>query len=249
MRRSRGAKGFTLIELLVVIAIIAILAAILFPVFARARAKARQASCVSNLKQIGLAFQMYATDYDDQLPYAAPSQWNWTYGWLHENFWGAPWPRTNLGGWDPVGLTNGVYGMLNPYIKNSQIWFCLDDPWRSLAPGGVAWGTTSAATQGYIGYMICDQWDTLPGWQTDPICPDAFASADVVGQRPAEQCLMCDNGIGADGNPSDDSGQTPDSQYLPPHNGGYNIVFLDGHAKWAALGQLSTLHPPLIRQQ
>ncbi|MFO7945914.1 MAG: prepilin-type N-terminal cleavage/methylation domain-containing protein [Armatimonadota bacterium] len=60
-------KGFTLIELLVVIAIIAILAAILFPVFARAREKARQTSCLSNLKQMGNAFQMYVQDYDETL--------------------------------------------------------------------------------------------------------------------------------------------------------------------------------------
>jgi prepilin-type N-terminal cleavage/methylation domain-containing protein/prepilin-type processing-associated H-X9-DG protein len=61
-------KGFTLIELLVVIAIIAILAAILFPVFARAREKARQTSCLSNEKQLNLAFQQYIQDYDERLP-------------------------------------------------------------------------------------------------------------------------------------------------------------------------------------
>jgi prepilin-type N-terminal cleavage/methylation domain-containing protein len=69
-RFTGGRKGFTLIELLVVIAIIAILAAILFPVFARARERAKIASCISNLKQVGLQFNMYAENYDQQLPYA-----------------------------------------------------------------------------------------------------------------------------------------------------------------------------------
>src|SRR5438094_8508507 len=64
----RQTKGFTLIELLVVIAIIAILAAILFPVFAQAREKARQVTCLSNMKQVGLGLQMYVQDYDETLP-------------------------------------------------------------------------------------------------------------------------------------------------------------------------------------
>ena len=66
--RSRGTRGFTLIELLVVIAIIAILAAILFPVFAQARASARQTTCISNVKQVGLGAMMYAQDYDETYP-------------------------------------------------------------------------------------------------------------------------------------------------------------------------------------
>src|SRR5512146_46140 len=79
-RRRR--TGFTLIELLVVIAIIAILAAILFPVFAAAREKARQSSCLNNQKQIGRALLMYAGDYDEQWPWytlncGAKSEWLW----------------------------------------------------------------------------------------------------------------------------------------------------------------------------
>lgn len=68
MRTSRARKGFTLIELPVLIAVIGILAAILFPVFAKAREKARQASCLSNCKQLGLALMMYADDCDETLP-------------------------------------------------------------------------------------------------------------------------------------------------------------------------------------
>jgi len=84
-------KGFTLIELLVVIAIIAILAAILFPVFARAREKARQTSCLSNMKQIGLAFMMYTQDYDETLPGISFSATGANPG--------AVWPGTPSGGW------------------------------------------------------------------------------------------------------------------------------------------------------
>ena len=73
---NRVNKAFTLIELLVVIAIIAILAAILFPVFAQARSKARQAACLSNMKQIGLGSMMYAQDYDEVMPGNTPLNTN-----------------------------------------------------------------------------------------------------------------------------------------------------------------------------
>ena len=73
-RRRRGPRGFTLIELLVVIAIISILAGMLFPVFSRAREKAREADCTSNVRQMMLAFTMYASDYDGKLPIQPPTQ-------------------------------------------------------------------------------------------------------------------------------------------------------------------------------
>jgi prepilin-type N-terminal cleavage/methylation domain-containing protein/prepilin-type processing-associated H-X9-DG protein len=91
-RESR--RGFTLIELLVVIAIIAILAAILFPVFARARENARRASCQSNLKQIGLGIMQYVQDYDERLPYASSGG---TLGWAYA---------------------------IQPYIKSEQLFQC-----------------------------------------------------------------------------------------------------------------------------
>jgi prepilin-type N-terminal cleavage/methylation domain-containing protein/prepilin-type processing-associated H-X9-DG protein len=109
-------RGFTLIELLVVIAIIAILAAILFPVFAQARAKARQTSCLSNLKQINLAFQMYKQDYDETLPY-----WNW---WYSSDAGGCP--RADR----PEACKNFSSLWINaiyPYEKNAQIYNCPSD--------------------------------------------------------------------------------------------------------------------------
>ena len=99
---ERRNTAFTLIELLVVIAIIAILAAILFPVFAQAREKARQTTCLSNVKQIMLGVKMYCQDYDEQSPY-----WLWSYS-----------------GYDHVWLT--WMEVVNPYIKNKSVWICPD---------------------------------------------------------------------------------------------------------------------------
>ena len=110
-RRPKGIKGFTLIELLVVIAIIAILAAILFPVFAKAREKARQISCASNEKQLGLAFIQYQQDNDEKFP-------------------------TNV---QPAGDYEGQgwAGQVSPYVKSAGLYKCPDDGTATTTTNGV----------------------------------------------------------------------------------------------------------------
>jgi prepilin-type N-terminal cleavage/methylation domain-containing protein len=133
--------GFTLIELLVVIAIIAILAAILFPVFSQARAKARQAACLNNLKQIGLGVMQYTQDYDESFPicrFAGTS----TQSWLNWKY------------------------IIFPYVKNLQIYECpesraqtarmMGDPnvWRG-SPMDETWAFCNPSSQWYTNDPLC----------------------------------------------------------------------------------------------
>ncbi|HIE50480.1 MAG TPA: prepilin-type N-terminal cleavage/methylation domain-containing protein, partial [Armatimonadetes bacterium] len=137
-------RGFTLIELLVVIAIIAILAAILFPVFARAREKSRQASCASNLKQIGLAAMMYVQDYDEVLfPSFTPGPTRVYYWW---------------GSWDGTVLREEE-GLLYPYLRNAQIKACPSFPNRlRTALGLTGYGYNYA----YLAPFVPPNWEQRP---------------------------------------------------------------------------------------
>jgi|SRR5579872_672540 len=150
---QRSNKGFTLIELLVVIAIIAILAAILFPVFAQAREKARQTSCVSNEKQMGLAILQYTQDYDEHYPIGMIS--NGPLGWGEPTYY---WP-----------------GEVQPYIKNFQCFACPTDPDGGRLAHPVKAASWMGSWAGYgISYSANSSYD-LTNWYP------GFGAAGAVG--------------------------------------------------------------------
>ncbi|BCM90968.1 hypothetical protein IAD21_02831 [Abditibacteriota bacterium] len=136
-------KGFTLIELLVVIAIIAILAAILFPVFARARENARKSSCQSNLKQLGLGLIQYTQDYDEQFPlYPTGAAWSANGG----DYGAAPYSINGV----PITWDLAI----QPYVKSMQLLVCPSDsfsPTFNLSAAG--FGGTSRRSYGMPNYL------------------------------------------------------------------------------------------------
>jgi prepilin-type N-terminal cleavage/methylation domain-containing protein/prepilin-type processing-associated H-X9-DG protein len=141
MQKNAVRKGFTLIELLVVIAIIAILAAILFPVFAQAREKARGISCMSNCKQMGTATYMYVQDYDETLFfYRAVQSGNQQYN----PFWNNPNVATGPCAGSSSGNRQWWSVLLNPYLKSYDIFKCPSNPgnvngtgvWVNISPAG-----------------------------------------------------------------------------------------------------------------
>ena len=211
-------KGFTLIELLVVIAIIAILAAILFPVFSRAREKARQTACLSNLKQLTLAFLMYAQDWDETFPPA----WYCSDGWTHLFSWDFYFDWSS---WPPkVGD-----GLITPYTKSGQIHQC------PSFKGVETWGwpyTGYAYNTSYIGATPEDY--AMGGCKR----PTPASLAEI--KNPVETVLLaysafCYNNRPAGNNylraPSDGiySWIGPNVHFR--HNGTANVAFCDGHVK------------------
>jgi prepilin-type N-terminal cleavage/methylation domain-containing protein/prepilin-type processing-associated H-X9-DG protein len=213
--KHRVKRAFTLIELLVVIAIIAILAAILFPVFARARENARRTSCMSNLKQINLGMLQYTQDYDEHYPPYIPSN--------------------GVSGARPYGWADA----LDPYVKSIQLFQC---PSESTGPvtspqstgytdyaynlwiGG--WYTTSAAsrqaglslsrfTQPTLSVVLCDSWASA-------------ATSYSTGGNPAYSSVgyfysPIDTGLAL---------LKSSSGTGVRHLDGANFAFVDGHAKW-----------------
>ncbi len=214
-RRSRD--GFTLIELLVVIAIIAILAAILFPVFAQAREKARQASCMSNLKQIGLGCMQYTQDYDETfMPVSS--------GGAKANayyYWWAYWDGTTY---------DGTKGLLQPYMKSTQIQSC------------PSFRNTTLAQYGATGYAYNTDYLSpyAPGYPQDANGNYIMQSAALAqAQEPARTVEMADSAH------LDTSGGSPvlsANTYLSApaddfptfharHSGVGNVLWIDGHVK------------------
>jgi prepilin-type N-terminal cleavage/methylation domain-containing protein/prepilin-type processing-associated H-X9-DG protein len=204
-------RAFTLVELLVVLAIIGILAAILFPVFGRARESGRSAACSSNLKQLGLAFQQYLQDTGGRYPGAGQYQkWgngaHWVSGPNSTDNAGAGAALAKVGGandGEATGLSANVEaGSIYKYIGNSKVYIC-----PSLEDGDVKKLTYS---------MNC-------------------AIGGVTESRvkaPSDIVLLMDEEKNTDGYVYASTSVTSTDALTQIHNGGGNILFCDGHVKF-----------------
>jgi prepilin-type N-terminal cleavage/methylation domain-containing protein len=222
---NRRHSAFTLIELLVVIAIIAILAAILFPVFAQAREKARQTACLSNCKQLGLALMMYTSDYDDTLP---PCKIGNTPPYRHgcaSTGEGYPlWPAF----WQDV---------VQPYTKNRGILRCPSRPNRGYQPEKADQpvdGNPESLRFGYVGnhWAFVNKTDVsvLQGW-------NAHGRRLASIAEPASMILVFE---GFDDCP-EMRWAIDQNLDCSIHNRGSTYIFTDGHARWLRVAQ--TLNP------
>ena len=209
-RKADRRKGFTLIELLVVIAIIAILAAILFPVFARARENARKSTCSSNLKQIMLGVMQYVQDYDERTPLG--------------------YAGSTAQAWNDVSAN----GRLTPYVKNTGVFWC---PSRSAAAasayglhsqwfsGGVALATVNNVS----GIIFCAE-GGVPTAASIGLAPTAWVWS--TGCHWQINFPFQYNVASVNAAYSDTSQTYYPRRPWPNHMDGTNCAFLDGHVKW-----------------
>jgi len=206
MRRT----GFTLIELLVVIAIISILAAILFPVFAQARDKAREISCLSNEKQIGMAVQLYVEDYDERLFFRA----NYAYSRSGDI------PQTNYNRW---------WNILMPYINNNTVWECPSD---SLPTPSVDVNGNKTIPRSYIAVATAESLTLAQ--VDDPV--ETMVVTEKWGQSQESAAGVTpttDSWIETYSGDINPNPFTPTQSWTAAnrHAGMMNCVFFDGHAK------------------
>ena len=223
--KNQFRSAFTLIELLVVIAIIAILAAILFPVFSRARESARKSSCQSNLKQMGLGFAQYLQDYDERTPYAAC---------VDSNFNGSTTCMSGAYTGDP--LTSGYAPFhwpvrIEAYLKNTQIFTCPSD-------------IPNATTPGILGYWANGYYFYNSGGQTRHIGEIQLPSQmsllydDLTGNR-RNQILYRPSLNGSTGVWTDQGSFTALRQGV--HNDTHNVLYVDGHVKAIKIDRLRAM--------
>lgn len=200
---ARRRFGFTLIELLVVIAIIAILAAILFPVFTKARASAQRSSCASNYKQIALGAQAYAEEYNGNYPPAYMGHWPW-------GDWNDPPPA-------PQGLR-----ALNRYVKNKKVFFCPSNLFFTALHYKLYWNEGGNAW-----WCATSYWGN---WLQVGLTPKQIAQN--TGHDPYSLLLsdiVCEDGASTPANPKPHPFNSHPSGGIPE---GGNYIYNDGHAKW-----------------
>jgi prepilin-type N-terminal cleavage/methylation domain-containing protein/prepilin-type processing-associated H-X9-DG protein len=215
--------GFTLIELLVVIAIIAILAAILFPVFAQARAKARQTTCLSNMKQIGTGLMMYTQDYDEVLPGVDPSNGH-AAGYGRDLGWNEPF-KAGV----PATYRNWARDV-QPYIKNYGVYKCPETTPRTSFNGGN--GPYNECDKG----RFPDCYDTsyaINGIAETKALASVPAPADIIYLR--EFRIYSRTAQTRPHRTSATSSNFYEFNHILYdfiHNEGSNLLFCDGHARW-----------------
>jgi prepilin-type N-terminal cleavage/methylation domain-containing protein/prepilin-type processing-associated H-X9-DG protein len=204
-------RAFTLIELLVVIAIIAILAAILFPVFARAKEAAKRAACLSNLRQLGTSMAMYEGDADDRMPDRRDLKASLPGGYRPWTSWPPSDPRA---GWAAV--------VLRPYTRNDDLWSC--DSVRGSAMGAAE--QVRQRTSDVPNASVSRYWM----WRFDQAVSDLAAANNPTAGTPqgvADVELAVDPYF-----PRTIPTVAAELKGLAVHVGGRNRLFLDGHAKW-----------------